>query len=155
MYRVLSALVLSVPLVFGLAVRPAAATHERGGPYAPFVGTWELHGFSLEVTAGGTAYAVYRTYAWCGAQQRAGCDRMMGNHIYAGGLWAAYLKTPAGQSVGGVIGASADASLDGTAIRLVRAPHDVLLLTWGASGHRMQDTLCGPHVPPSLHLCGA
>jgi hypothetical protein len=155
MHRVLSALVLSVPLALGLTVGPAAATDDRAAPYAPFVGSWHMHGFSLEVTAGGTAYAVYRTYDWCGAGQRSGCDRVVGNRIYAGGLWAAYLQKPAGASVAGVIGASADTTLDGTAVRLVRAPHDTLLLTWGTSGHRMQNTLCGPQAPPSLHMCGA
>ncbi len=155
MHRVLSALVLSVPLALGLAPRPAAATHGRAATYAPFVGTWTHHGFTLEVTAAGTAYAVYRTYAWCSAQQHAGCDRAIGNQIYAGGLWAAYLKTPAGSSVTGTIGASADTSLDGTSVRLERAPHDLLHLTWGASRHRMRETLCGPQVPPSMHPCGA
>ena len=134
MHRTLSLLALSFCLALGLASRPAAATPERAA-YAPFVGSWHLHSFSLEVTAGGTAYAVYRAYVWCGAQQEAGCDRMVGDLIYAGGLWAAYLKAPAGASVTGAIGASADPSLDGSTIRLVRAPHDTLLLTWGVGRH--------------------
>ena len=85
MHRVLCAFLLSVSLALGLAVGSAAATHDRGtGSYAPFVGSWGHHGFSLEVTTAGTAYAVYRTYTWCGAQQHAGCDRIVGNQIYAG-----------------------------------------------------------------------
>src|SRR5947209_4248172 len=156
MHRVLSALVLSIPLTLGLAVSPAGATQGRAGAsYASFVGSWNHHGFSLDVTAAGTAFAVYRTYVWCSAQQRAGCDRIVGNQIYAGGLWAAYLQPPRGTSAGGVIGASADTSLDGTAVRLVRAPHDLLLLTWGPNGHRVQETLCGPQALSSQHVCGA
>lgn len=156
MRRVLLAFVLSVPLVLGLATRPVGAAGERAaGRFAQFVGSWSHHGFTLEVTSAGTAYAVYRLYAWCGAQQHAGCDRLIGQQMYAGGLWAAYLQKPTGTSVSGVIGASADTSLDGTAIRLVRSPHDLLLLTWGTSKHRMQLTLCGPQALASTHACGA
>lgn len=156
MHRVLIALVLSIPLALGLSPRHAGATYNRaGGRYASFVGSWTGHGFRLEVTAGGTAFAVYRTYAWCGTQQHSGCDRLIGNQLYAGGLWAASLQTPKGASVSGVIGASADTSLDGTAVRLVRAPRDLLLLTWGATGHRINMTLCGPQALPSTRACGA
>ena len=156
MHRALIALVLSIPLALGLSIRPTEASQGQvGGPYAPFVGSWSGHSFRLEVSAGGTAFAVYRTYAWCGAQQHAGCDRLIGNQLYAGGLWAASLQTPKGTSVGGVIGASADTSLDGTTVRLVRAPRDLLLLTWGATGHRINMTLCGPQALPSTRACGA
>lgn len=158
MHRMLIALVLSIPLALGLSIRPAGATHDWVGghyDYAPFVGRWIHHGFSLEVTAGGTAFAVYRLYTNCGARQRAGCDRLIGNQIYAGGLWAASLRAPTGTRVSGVIGASADTSLDGTSIRLVRAPHDLLLLTGGVAGQRTQTTLCGPQALSSTNLCGA
>lgn len=156
MHRVLSALILSVSLALGLSIRHAGATPDRaGGRYAPFAGTWTGHGFRLEVSATGTAYAIYRTYVWCGAGQHAGCDRLVGNQLYAGGLWAASLHTPAGTSVSGVIAASADASLDGTPVRLVRAPHDLLQLTWGVPGHRIQMPLCGPHALASTRACGA
>ena len=95
MRRALTVLALSSSLALGVASRPVAATPERAA-YAPFVGSWHLHGFSLEVTAGGTAYAVYRAYVWCGAEQQAGCDRMVGDRNYAGGLWSASLHAPAG-----------------------------------------------------------
>lgn len=154
MHRVLIALMLSVPLALGPALRPAAAT-QGGGSYAPFVGDWTGHGFRLQVTAGGTAFATYRTYVWCGAQHRFGCDRLIGQRLYAGGLWAASLQRPTAKSVAGVIGASADPSLDGTGVRLARAPRDLLRLTWGANGHRIQTTLCGPQALASTTVCGA
>ncbi len=156
MRRVLIALVLSTSLALGLSLPPAEAIHDgAGGGYAPFVGRWSHHGFSLEVTAAGTAFAVYRTYAWCSAQQHAGCDRLRGTHLYPGGLWAASLQPPNGPLVSGIIGASADTSLDGTAVRLVRAPHDVLQVTWGAIGHQIHMTLCGPQALASTKTCGA
>jgi hypothetical protein len=153
MNRVLIALVLSVPLALGLSLRHGGATDERVGAYGPFAGSWYHHGFTLNVTAGGSVFAVYRLYAWCRAQQRFGCDRTSGNQIYDGGLWAGSLQKPRGATVAGVIVASADTSLDGTTIRLVRRAHDVMLLTWGAAGHRMQTTLCGPKATPAA--CGA
>jgi hypothetical protein len=153
MNRVLIALVLSIPLALGLSLQHSGATHERVGAYAPFVGSWYRHGFTLEVTAGGSVFAVYRLYAWCNAQQRFGCDRSTGNQIYDGGLWAASLQKPNGATVTGVIVASADTSLDGTTIHLVRPARDVMLLTWGAAGHRMQTTLCGSKA--RLAACGA
>jgi hypothetical protein len=153
MNRVLIALVLSIPLALGLSLQHGGATHERVGAYGPFAGSWYRHGFTLEVTAGGSVFAVYRLYAWCNAQQRFGCDRSTGNQIYDGGLWAASLQKPNGATVTGVIVASADSSLDGTTIRLVRPAHDIMLLTWGAAGHRMQTTLCGPKA--RLAACGA
>jgi hypothetical protein len=153
MNRALMALVLSVPLALGLSLRHGGATPERGGAYGPFAGSWYHHGFSLEVTAGGSVFAVYCLYAWCRAQQRFGCDRTPGNQIYDGGLWAGSLQQPRGATVSGVIAASADTSLDGTPIRLVRRAHDVMLLTWGAARHPMQTTLCGPNARPAA--CGA
>jgi hypothetical protein len=153
MNRLLIALVLSVPLALGLSLRHGGATHQRVGAYGPFAGSWYHHGFTLEVTAGGSVFAVYRLYAWCSAQQRFGCDRIPGHQIYDGGLWAASLQLPRGATVTGVIVASADTSLDGTTIRLVRRAHDFMLLTWGAAGHRMQTTLCGPKAQPAA--CGA
>jgi hypothetical protein len=153
MNRVLIALVLSVPLALGLSLRHGGATDERVGAYGPFAGSWYHHGFTLNVTAEGSVFAVYRLYAWCRAQQRFGCDRTSGNQIYDGGLWAGSLQKPRGATVAGVIVASADTSLDGTTIRLVRRAHDVMLLTWGAAGHRMQTTLCGPKAQPAA--CGA
>ena len=153
MNRVLIALVLSIPLALGLSLQHGGATHERVGAYGPFAGSWYHHGLTLNVTAGGSVFAVYRLYAWCSAQQRFGCDRTHGNQIYDGGLWAGSLQKPRGASVTGVIVASADSSLDGTNIRLVRPAHDVMLLSWGAAGHRMQTTLCGPKA--RLAACGA
>jgi hypothetical protein len=153
MKRVLSALVLCVPLALGLSLRHGGAPHERVGAYGPFAGSWYHHGVTLEVTAGGSVVAVYRLYAWCSAQQRFGCDRTSGHQIYDGGLWAGSLQTPRGATVTGVIVASADTSLDGTTIRLVRRAHDVLRLSWGAAGHRMQTTFCGPQARPAA--CGA
>jgi hypothetical protein len=153
MTRVLIALVLSIPLALGLSLQHGGATHERVGAYAPFAGSWYHHGFTLEVTAGGSVFAVYRLYAWCSAQRHFGCDRTVGNQIYDGGLWAGSLQKPRGASVTGVIVASADTSLDGTTIRLVRPAHDVMLLSWGAAGHRMQTALCGPKAQPAA--CGA
>ncbi len=156
MRRVLIALVLSGLLALGLSLPHAGATHdEAGGDDAPFVGRWSHHGFSLEVTADGTAFAVYRTYVWCGTPRQAGCDRLSGNHLYAGGLWAAFLHPSTGPRVSGVIGASADTSLDGTAVRLVRVPHDLLRLTWGATEHQIHLTLCGPQALASTTACGA
>jgi hypothetical protein len=153
MNRLLITLVLSVPLALGLSLRHGGATHERVGAYGPFAGSWYHHGFTLQVTAGGSVFAVYRLYAWCSAQQRFGCDRTSGKQIYDGGLWAGSLQKPRGATVTGVIVASADTSLDGTTIRLVRRAHDVMLLTWGAAGHRMHTTLCGPKA--RLAACGA
>jgi hypothetical protein len=153
MKRMLSAFVLAVPLALGLSLRHAAATHDRVGAYALFAGSWYHHGFSLQVTAEGTVVATYRLYSWCGATQRFGCDRLAGNQIYAGGLWVASLQKPSGGTASGLIGASADTSLDATTIVLLRRPHDVLLLTWGPAGHRMHTALCGPQAPASV--CGA
>src|SRR5207244_1067888 len=135
MHRRLIALVLSVPLALGLPLRHVGATHDRIGAYAPFAGSWYHHGFTLEVTASGSVSAGYRLYIWCAAQQRFGCDRIVGNQIYSGGVWVGALHKPRGPTVTGLIVASADTSLDGTPIRLVRRPHDLLLLTWGAAGH--------------------
>jgi hypothetical protein len=153
MKRVLSALVLAVPLALGLSLRHAGATGDRAGAYALFAGSWYHHGFNLQVAAGGTVVAVYRLYIWCGAAQRFGCDRLAGNQIYSGGLWVGSLQKPKGATVSGLIEASADTSLDGTTILLLRRPRDVLLLTWGAAGHRMHTTLCGPQAAASA--CGA
>jgi hypothetical protein len=153
MKRVLLALVLSIPLALGLSLQHGWVTYERGGAYGPFAGRWYHHGFTLEVTAGGSVFAVYRLYAWCSAQQRLGCDRTIGHQIYDGGLWAGSLQQPRGATVTGVIAASVDTSLDGTTIRLARPARDFLLLTWGAAGHRMQMALCGPKA--RLAACGA
>lgn len=156
MHRVLIALLLSALPALGLSIPPlVAAQDQAGGSDAPFVGSWSGHSFRLEVSAGGTAFAVYRTYVWCGAQQRFGCDRLIGQRIYAGGLWTATLQAPTATGVVGNIGASSDPSLDGTAVRLVRAPRDLLRLTWGATGHRIQMTLCGPQALASTTACGA
>src|SRR5947207_448153 len=59
-------------LALRLSLQHGGATHERVGAYGPFAGSWYHHGFTLEVTAGGNVFAVYRLYAWCGAQQRFG-----------------------------------------------------------------------------------
>ena len=97
MNRVLIALVLSVPLALGLSLRHGGATHEQVGAYGLFAGSWYHHGFTLNVTAGGSVFAVYRLYAWCSAQQRFGCDRTIGNQSYDGGLWAGSLHKPKGR----------------------------------------------------------
>ncbi|HLJ66094.1 MAG TPA: hypothetical protein VKX16_01880 [Chloroflexota bacterium] len=151
MTRMLAAVLfaLLIPAASPLRAAPSAAS------YGPFSGAWYLHGFTLEVTPGGNAYAVYRLYVWCSAHRRNGCDRIAGNAIYSGGIWYARLQNPGAAQVSGTIYASATSSLDGTSIVLQVHPHGTLLMTWGAPGHRQRLQLCGPHTPVSLNLCGA
>lgn len=155
MKRVLIALVLSVPLALGPSIPHVGATHARVPTYAAFAGSWYYHGLNVDVTAVGVVYAIYRTYTWCSGAQQAGCDRSVGGQLIDGGLWAAYLQTRSGVMATGFIAASAVPSLGGTTIRLERRSRDVMRLTWGAAGHRVQTTLCAQTVSPSTHKCGA
>lgn len=151
--RLLIALALSISQI--VCVLPGQAAAAQGpGRYARLEGRWFHHDFSLRVTRGGLAVAVYRSGVWCGTGQRFGCDRIVGNQIYDGGVWVSRLRTTSSATAVGTIGASADPSLDGTRIELVRKPHDSLLLIWGGASHRMHTTFCGPKAPP-INSCGA
>lgn len=129
--------------------------HAQATLPAAFIGGWSHHGFSLEVTPLGMAYATYRTYTWCTTKGQGSCDLSRGSAIYAGGLWAASLTAKTGALLTGTIVASADSSLDGVALTLTRAPHDVLVLTIMQSRHANRLTLCGPQALPSVTTCGA
>jgi hypothetical protein len=149
MKRAILGLILALPIL--ASSTPATAA----GPFSPFTGSWYLHGFNLQVTSGGNAYAVYRMYVFCSAHRHYGCDRIVGNNLFSGGLWTAVLSHPGATQVTGNIIASADTSLDGAAVVLRRQPGDFLQLTWRANGHQQQIRLCGPQVPASAHACGA
>jgi hypothetical protein len=150
MKRAILGLILAFPIL--MSSTPARAA---SGGFAPFKGSWYLHGFNLQVTSGGNAYAVYRMYVFCSAHRHYGCDRIVGNNLFSGGLWLAQLSHPGTSQVTGTIVASADTSLDGAGVVLQRQPGDFLLLTWRAHGHQQQIRLCGPKVPASAHACGA
>jgi hypothetical protein len=151
--RLLIVLALAIAQIVCVLPQQAAAA-QNPGKYAQVKGKWFRHDFSLRVTPGGLAVAVYRSGVWCAKGQRFGCDRIVGNLIYDGGLWVSQLQMVSRTTAIGTIGASADPSLDGTRIKLVRQPHDFILLTWGGARHRMQTTFCGPKSPP-INNCGA
>lgn len=147
-------LVLLIALV---ALLPGSATarSSRAGAFGPFVATWFIHGFDLQVTSKGVSYAVYRTYVFCSKHRKFACDRIVGNNLYSGGLWYAQLRSPTGNQSAGTIYASADPTLDGSAIRLRLQPQGMLLFTQTTGGHSTQIKLCGPHTPNPGSKCGA
>ena len=140
-----------------LALLPGSATAHvsRAGSFGPFVTTWHIHGFDLQVTSNGSAYAVYRTYVFCSKQRHFGCDRFVGNNLYSGGVWYAQLRHPSSTQVSGTVYASAESALDGSTIQLRLQPHGMLLLTQTAGGHITRTKLCGPQTPNPGSQCGA
>jgi hypothetical protein len=148
-------LLLAIVLSLGLSFQRAVSARTSAASYSPFTGVWHAHGFDLEVTSEGNAYATYRMYVWCSTHRRFGCDGMIGSGIYEGGLWWARLTNPGKVQAVGTIYASADSSLQGTGIVLKRRPHDFMLLTWWVHGQKRQLTLCGPDVPVPTSKCGA
>jgi hypothetical protein len=147
-------LVLVVAL-FALLPGPAAARESHAGSFAAFVTTWHIHGFDLQVTSNGSAYAVYRTYVFCSKHRHFGCDLIVGNNLYSGGVWYAQLRNPSGTRVSGTIYASAESALDGSSIQLRLQPRDMLLLTQTAKGRTTKFKLCGPQTPNPGSVCGA
>jgi hypothetical protein len=147
-------LVLVVALL-ALLAGSAAARESRAGSFSPFATTWHIHGFNLQVTSNGSAYAVYRTYVFCSNHRHFGCDRIVGNNLYSGGLWYAQLRNPSSTQVSGTIYASAESALDGSTIQLSLRPQGMLLLTQTANGHTTQIKLCGPQTPNPGSQCGA
>jgi hypothetical protein len=147
-------LVLVVAL---LALLPgsAAARESHAGSFGPFVTTWYIHGFDLQVTSNGSAYAVYRSYVFCSKHRHFGSDRIVGNNIYSGGVWYAQLRNPSGTRVSGTIYASAESALDGSAIQLHLQPRGMLLLTQTTNSRTTQIRLCGPQTPNPGSQCGA
>ena len=155
MKRVLLVLLPVVLLSLGPASTQATSTGASPGGYEPFTGAWHIHGFDLDVTSGGNAYATYRIYVWCSAHRHYACDSIIGNEIYEGGVWWARLANPGTVQVAGTIYASAESSLQGAHIVLRRQPQDFMTLTWQVHGQRHRLTLCGPHVPVPTNKCGA
>ena len=150
MIRILFAALLFASLAPAAAPVAAAPAHTGS-----LVGNWFFHDYSLEITATGNAYAVYRSFTFCTAHRRNGCDRIIGNGIYSGGLWYARLAGMGGGHATGAIDASADSSLDGMPLIFQTRPNDRLLMVVGRGARQQRLTLCGPHTPPSLHACGA
>jgi hypothetical protein len=155
MKPVLVALTLALAIALGLRVPHVAATIDRVPRYASFAGSWYFHGISVDVTARGAVYAVYRTYNWCGGGLRYGCDRVVDGQIIDGGIWAAFLQKPRGATVRGSIAASAAPSLAGTTVVLVRQSANFMLLKWGSGTRRLKWTLCASRVSTSSGRCGA
>lgn len=155
MKRIVLLIVGAALLLLALLAMSSRGTSARTPGYAPYTGTWSIHGYQLRVTAG-RADAIYRTYTWCGPRRRYGCDRIVGNEIFEGGIWTAPLSNPNATQVSGTIEAAADSSLLGAAITLQPRPHDFLRLTWRIDGQTHGLTLCGPNVPSSMSgRCGA
>jgi len=154
MKRLLAALALAIPSLLGLSADHVGAASARAGAFAPFTGSWYHHGIHLDITAAGHVYAAYRTYVWCSATRRFACDRISGNQIYDGGLWIAFLNKPGGTTVTGTVVAASDPALDGKSIRLVRQPHDFLVLSSRAPGWSSSIVFCGPKAPAN-NKCGA
>jgi hypothetical protein len=144
-------------LIFALlALLPSSAgARSSHAGFGPFVASWYIHGFGLQVTSTGNAYAVYRTYTFCSKHRHFGCDRIVGNNLYSGGLWYAQLRNPSASQVAGTIYASAESALDGAALQLRLQGHGMLALTETVNGHATQLNLCGPQTPNPGTRCGA
>lgn len=132
-----------------------ARTGANVAGYSALAGSWYVHGYTLTVS-GSSAYAIYRTYTWCSAHRKYGCDKIVGNNIYDGGVWWGQLQHGSGFDASGTIYAGGNSSLLGLAFGLHRQPNDFLLLTIGTGSHMQKLTLCGPSVPAGMRgSCGA
>jgi hypothetical protein len=138
-------------LVPGVGVARAHAT----GVSSLYTGSWYVHGFTLTVS-GTSVSAVYRTYTWCSPHRKYGCDKIVGNNIYDGGVWTGLVQHAGATRASGTIYAGADSSLLGAPFTLHRRPNDFLVLLIGTSPKSRPLTLCGPNVPTSMRFrCGA
>lgn len=125
-------------VLFVAPTTPAAAQDDA---LAPIVGSWERHGFFIDVGDDGGSSATWRIYSWCGPGVPEPCDQIVDNRIISGGH-AVIQFTGADDSgvfQGEVVDTTDPELLDMGPLTLTPQPYDMAMLEQGET----QLVLCG------------